>query len=181
MKSLKLSLIALSILLCLKIVYSQTSFTCTDTTPNQAADCNGKLTNSNNLCCYIETVQGEKNKKCISVPKSSYSGSSVYVEDELTYSIDCGSNAPKQGIILKSCGPSNAISKKDCSTGSSFVDSCCYYSGTGATITPKPNQGCYWLGTKYDGETTWGGMPLECNSNYLTYSFGLLFILILLL
>ena len=179
MKSLKLPLIALSIIFSLNTLKSQT-FACTDTIPFQASDCINKSTNTNNICCYIDSIQGPRDRRCISIPKSSYSGSTVYVKEERTYSIDCGSGVSKQATILKSCGPSNAISKKDCSTGSSFVESCCYYTGKGATISPNPSQGCYWLGTKYDGETTWGGMPLECASEHLTFSFGLLFILVLL-
>ena len=32
------------------------------------------------------------------------------------------------------------------------------------------NKGCYWLGTKYEGDISWAGVEMECSMDYLKYS-----------
>jgi hypothetical protein len=122
---------------------------------------------------------------CLSIPKSSYVGGTTFDYDGQVYSINCGidtNNLNKP--LLSNCSPLEAnttgLSKSDCMTGSSFVNSCCYYSKTNTTTLNAPS-GCYWLGTKYTGETTWAGMNLNCSAQFVTFSMALLVLFLSLL
>jgi hypothetical protein len=158
--------IALTIFAVLNVIYSQnnlgSSFTCSSVIPTKNSDCTTAKTNTGNLCCYLSGLQSYSTEQmCLSIPSVSYTGAKTYVLNGKTYMIDCGVQITASATILNSCGPSPAVGKEDCQTGSSFSNSCCW---------ADKQQGCYWLGTKYRGETNWAGMKLDCASSYLTFS-----------
>jgi len=159
-----------------KLIISQniipTTLSCSNTSPKSANDCFNNLTNDDNICCYLSGVQTYANEKmCISIPSTSYVGDLSYILSKKTYNIQCRVSTSTP-TFLKQCGFAGALSSSDCSTGSTFVNSCCYYSGTDVNKTP---QGCYWLGTKYSGKTNWAGLSLECASNNIMISLVLIF------
>ena len=147
------------------------------------------------LCCFYKehgadnTIKG----KCKTVPYSSYyeGYNREYIADEnILYDVTCKQN-PGSSIktyTLERCGNtySGNPSKKECKKYSTFVDSCCYYSGEKKEDDPsidgaKFEKGCYWLGSKYEGSIFWAGARLECSNNFLKYSlFVMLYIIILL-
>ena len=144
------------------------------------------------LCCFFK--EHDKNiGKCKTVPYSSYyeGYNREYIADEnKLYDVICNQN-PGSSIktyTLERCGNtySGNPSKKECKKYSTFVDSCCYYSGEKKEDDPsidgaKFEKGCYWLGSKYEGSIFWAGARLECSNNFLKYSlFIILYIIILL-
>ena len=151
------------------------SMTCTSTNPTTASDCNTHTTNSGNLCCYLTGLQTYSNEKfCLSIPQSSYVGEKTYSYNNFkTYNINCGVTK-NLATVLTTCGPAGALAVGDCRTGSSFTNSCCYFKGT-----PQVASGCYWLGAKYSGDTTWAGLDLNCNSTFITYSMSLLLVFLI--
>ena len=143
-------------------------------------------------CCYFEVVNdsdnSEKKKFCKTVPFSSYSkeNSKIYFNDTL-YNVACP-EIKKDNYNLERCGNTynENPSKKDCRKYSTYVDSCCYYSGENNKDDPENKgepfkKGCYWLGSKYEGSIFWAGARLECSFKFLNYSlFALVYLIILL-
>lgn len=151
-----------------------TDLSCEVTTPTRVEDCTQRKTNTGNKCCYLSGTLNYANEKlCLSLPPSTYAGRTSFYYSGKTYNINCQDNTHTP-TILKSCGPKDITptGKADCSTGSSFVNSCCWFAGINSSTSPK---GCYWLGTKYSGDTTWGGLELNCNATFLSFSLSLLF------
>ena len=140
------------------------------------------------LCCYYEEVDNENSHYCKSVPYSSYSqeNTTEYINGIL-FNVYCP-YASKDNYNLERCGNiyNNNPSKKDCRKYSTYVDSCCYYSGKNKDDDPSIegktfDKGCYWLGSKYEGSIFWAGARLECSFKFLKYSlFTLLYLIILL-
>ena len=140
------------------------------------------------LCCFYKDVENENNVLCKAVPFSSYSKeyTKEYFEGRL-YSVHCKSIS-KDNYNLERCGNTynENPSKKDCRKYSTYVDSCCYYSGEINKDDPENKgqtfkKGCYWLGSKYEGSIFWAGARLECSFKFLNYSlFALVYLIILL-
>jgi hypothetical protein len=175
----KLLLVSLTIL-SLHFIYASD---CSSTVPTKSGDCFSKSSNNREICCYLTGLNSYSNDKlCVSIPNSAFTGETKYSYDNKIYNIEC--DYPGTSSILEKCG-GTPDSKKGCSTGSSFTNSCCYYE---KTETESPNEkvkntktGCYWLGTKFEGEISWAGLMLACNSSFLTYSLPLLFVFLLFL
>ncbi len=141
------------------------------------------------LCCYYEEVENKNNHHCKAVPYSSYSQENTtdYI-DGILYNVICPPNISKDNFNLERCGNiyDENPSKKDCRKYSTYVDSCCYYSGKNKDEDPENQgeefkKGCYWLGSKYEGSIFWAGARLECSLQFLKYSlFTFLYLIILL-
>ena len=165
--------IVLTIFAVLNVISSQnnlgSSFTCASVTnPTKVADCTSQRTNSGNLCCYLSGIQTYSNDRmCVSLPSASYTGAKTYNVNDKTYQIDCGVSNVAAATILNTCGTTDAVGQSTCAVGSSFVNSCCW---------SDKMKGCYWLGTKYHGKTTWAGLYLDCGASHLAFSLSLLFL-----
>ena len=148
------------------------------------------------LCCLfkpkIQETNGDRlrglgdgNPFCKSVPYSSYYESyKIEYIDNTLYEVNCNYN--RSTYTLEKCGNSykGNPSKKECKKYSTYVDSCCYYSGENKEDDPKIegtkfDKGCYWLGSKYEGSIFWAGARLECSYQFLKYSlFSILYLII---
>ena len=147
------------------------------------------------LCCYYKEVGeeggngAEGDHHCRAVPYSSYSQENTtdYIDGKL-YTVQCPEGVSKDNFNLERCGNiyDENPSKKDCRKYSTYVDSCCYYSGKNKDDDPgnqgeEFKKGCYWLGSKYEGSIFWAGARLECSFQFLKYSlFTFLYLIILL-
>jgi hypothetical protein len=160
-------LLALSIFLTLATINAQNS--CESINPQQASDClnvSSSLTNS--YCCYLKGIQfNTQSQKCYVLPKSAYTGSNYINVKGTQYNLNCG-DVPAYPV-LKTCGPTSPSDVKDCATGSTISESCCYESKT---------RSCLWLGAKYKGSTHWAGKSLECSTGYVFYTTIALFAVI---
>jgi hypothetical protein len=132
------------------------------------------------LCCFYKIYNGSTTdqSKCVSVPYSAYLN---YVEydtlDGILYEVYCNyknKRYNKAAAVLTKCGEDiKNPSMKKCKGYSSYVDSCCYYNGEvsdneyGDLFPKDTERGCYWLGAKYRGKISWGGMHLNCASTFL--------------
>ena len=152
---------------------------CEDQTNKES--CLSKTTNHKypTFCCYLESLF-PKNKsinKCKTVPYSSFfSGYKKDYIDDILYNVTC-QDKNITTYPLEKCGQKNAKNLNDCKKFSTFVDSCCYYTGTDETIYQKEQ--CYWLGSKYEGTIKWAGAELKCYNKKLNISLftKILFIL----
>ena len=170
-----------------------------------SSECNGKKTKNiedcselndkgkyPDLCCLFQKYKKEDGKfdeegECKTVPYSSYYEGYLkeYIGEDL-YNVTCIPNTIIQTFTLEKCGNiyNKNPSKKDCKKYSSYVDSCCYYSGENKKDDPliegaNFEKGCYWLGSKYEGSIFWAGARLECSYKFLKYSlFSLLYLII---
>ena len=129
------------------------------------------------FCCYFEELDDPTKGRCKTVPYASYytGYNREYIDGKL-YSVSCKSTDIRK-YALEQCGnihKNGEASLKNCKEYSTFVDSCCYFSGDYDETIDQGEQklvkGCYWLGSKYEGKITWAGAKLECNNNYLNYS-----------
>lgn len=127
-------------------------------------------------CCFYKPVDTSKDLQniCRSIPFSARINSLKYdVIENVLYEVKCNGEIYKNDSILNICAeevnPKDASVKK-CQKYSSFVDSCCYYDKDDqpnlAYLNPKPTHGCYWLGSKYKGKITWGGLKLKCGGHF---------------
>ena len=129
--------------------------------------------------CFFEPLyfQNQSKNACHLIPYSSYySGYTREYIDNVLYNVICNDTGVKT-YALETCGKGNASkSFDDCKEYSTFVDSCCYFSGKrDETIDPgeqKLARGCYWLGSKYDGKIDWAGVELKCFDKYLNSLFS---------
>jgi hypothetical protein len=179
------NLIILSLLsiLSLNLISAQVTYQCASTTPTTETDCFNASTDSSEYCCYLTGINSYANEKlCLNVPHTTYTGETKYAYNNKVYNIAC--DFSEKTTILEKCS-GEPTSKKGCSKGSSFTNSCCYYEKTETESTNEKVQntdtGCYWLGTKYSGEITWAGLNLSCKENFLTYSFSLVFLFFIFL
>ena len=84
--------------------------------------------------------------------------------DGKLYEVNCSNR--NEATLLEQCGKKNeGTSLESCKKYSNGVNSCCYIKGNN-----EISRGCYWLGTKYEGKTTWAGVEMECNMSFLKYS-----------
>ena len=86
-----------------------------------------------NICCFYKELYPESNdKKWRTIPYSSYYSeyNREYI-DGILYNITCNNTRKKTTYILEQCGNifKKVESLSDCKKYSTFVDSCCYYSG----------------------------------------------------
>ena len=146
-------------------------------------------------CCWYEKVTTSSSTSpdshCRKIP---YSASIKFstgktleydVIDGDLYKVDCGSQtyADQSVGVLSRCGEDlDSFSLKKCKKYSSYVDSCCYYSGKKKDQLynepyPKTEEGCYWLGAKYSGNINWAGLKLKCEGKYLKNKFLMLLLL----
>ena len=143
------------------------------------------------LCCLFKKYNNEgiieTQGKCKIVPYSSYyeGYSKEYIGEDL-YNVECNPDLTINTFTLEKCGNiyNKNPSKKDCKKYSSYVDSCCYYSGENKKDDPliegaNFEKGCYWLGSKYEGSIFWAGARLECSYKFLKYSLLALLYLII--
>jgi len=170
-------------LLIIIFIYFVNSSDCSSTLPTSKEDCYTKSLSNGELCCYLTGLNAySSDKLCLGIPTSAFSGESKYSYDNKIYNIECNYSGPSS--ILEKCG-GTPDSRKGCSTGSSFANSCCYYEQTETeSVNEKVKNtktGCYWLGTKYEGEISWAGLLLSCDSSFLTYSLHFLFVFMLFL
>ena len=149
--------------------------------PNNPFICNNitskEQNNQNNrdYCCYYESIP-VNNSFCKTIPNSAFYRENMYENiDGVLYNITCGDQ--KQFNLLEKCvanGKSNDLN--DCKKHSTVLNSCCYTKGN-----TEINKGCYWLGTKYEGEINWAGVEMECNMSYLKYYLvNLIFIFLII-
>ena len=136
-----------------------------------------------NICCFYQALYPENDNetKCRTIPYSSYFSeyNREYI-DGILYNVTCNNTRKTTTYVLEQCGNTfkEVKSLSDCKKYSTFVDSCCYYSG------PKTDQiekGCYWLGSKYEGNINWAGVQLECYQYYLHNSLISILSLIILI
>ena len=77
--------------------------------------------------------------------------------------------------LLEQCGnvnEANDASLGKCQKHSTVLNSCCYVKGNNDI-----SKGCYWLGTKYEGEIKYAGVDMECFMDYLKFKlFYLIFL-----
>ena len=142
-------------------------------------------------CCFLTPLYPQTGSgKCITVPYSAYfTGYNKEYIDGILYSVNCTSEEEgDKTFALEQCGDTHNKGKslKDCKKYSTFVDSCCYYKGKNKDDDPiidfgqqKFEQGCYWLGSKYEGDIFFAGIRLECHQNYLNHHILSIFIFIL--
>ncbi len=185
------SQITISIILILTTIpiTQQQNLLCSKKTPSSQEDC----TNLNSagmygdLCCYLESISESSEKKCISIPFSAYlSYVEYYNLNGILYKITCDikNRYEKKNAVLNPCGGKvSHPNMKKCKKYSSYVDSCCYYNGKEeeneyVDLYPDTEEGCYWLGAKYKGTISWGGMKLKCNCQFLKIQKWTLFIFV---
>ena len=181
--------IILKILLSLSIyaiIYSK----CEDKETNRTKCLGNPNDKYPNVCCFFEKVMTEddttEETHCKEIPFSSYTKSETkeYFNGKL-FNVSCP-EVSKENFNLEQCGNiyNTNPSKKDCRKYSTYVDSCCYYSGEKNDDDPENKgepfkKGCYWLGSKYEGSIIWAGARLECSFKFLNYSlFTLLYLII---
>ena len=163
-------------------IYSINADPCEGT--NNLKDCIDKTTGNKykDYCCFFEELnehvenKDELDKFCKTVPYSSfYTGyNREYLNGKL-YNVTCKTKDEKT-FALEQCGniyKTGDASLKNCKEYSTFVDSCCFFSGKfDENINQgkqKLEKGCYWLGSKYEGTIQWAGAELECHHNFLNY------------
>ena len=134
--------------------------------PNQAEECNVLSSKSSypDYCCFCKLFNSNKTF-CRTIPYSAIYKDLKYenINGEL-YEVNCSSS--NEATLLEQCGKKNeGTSLESCKEYSNGVNSCCYIKGNN-----EISRGCYWLGTKYEGKTTWAGVEMECNMSFLKYS-----------
>ena len=147
--------------------------------PSEVSDCSQYNSEGMyaDLCCFYKSTSDSKNK-CVSVPYSAFLNYAKYdYKNETLYEITCdyqNNRYKKSPAVLTRCGEDiKNPSMKKCKSYSSYVNSCCYYSGDtedneyGELFPNTTERGCYWLGAKYKGKISWGGMYLKCSSGFL--------------
>ena len=95
-----------------------------------------------------------------------------YIGDIL-YEVKCEDK--REVTLLEQCGninKANDASLGKCQEHSTVLNSCCYVKGNN-----EISKGCYWLGTKYEGEIKYAGVDMECFMYYLKFKlFYLIFL-----
>jgi hypothetical protein len=143
--------------------------------PDKSGDCN-RLNTYTQYCCYLENALGNDPhaNQCIQINSAVYSAyPSWLVQGGKNMTVNCGVEESYPNN-LKKCGKTNPLSKIECSNYSTQSNSCCYFNYGGST-------GCYSLGSKYIGSTTYGNYILQCDGTFMKYTFSLFFIIILIL
>lgn len=159
---------------------SEQNIACESQTPSDLSHCSKYDSPGmyGDLCCFYKRESTTEGSKCVSVPYSAYLNYVQY--DTLNgtlYKVQCNyenKRYNKAAAVLTKCGEDiKNPSMKKCKGYSSYVDSCCYYNGDvsdneyGELFPKETERGCYWLGAKYRGKISWGGMHLNCVSTFL--------------
>ena len=159
---------------------SEQNIACESETPSYLSDCSKYDSPGmyGDLCCFYKRESTTEGSKCVSVPYSAYLNYVQY--DTLNgtlYKVQCNyenKRYNKAAAVLTKCGEDiKNPNMKKCKGYSSYVDSCCYYNGEvndneyGDLFPKETERGCYWLGAKYRGKISWGGMHLNCVSTFL--------------
>ena len=171
-------------------IYSINGKTCEDSKSNETDCINNKDESKyKDFCCFFQNLNNNSEQGfCKTVPYSSfYTGYNKEYINGALYGVTCSSNSEKT-YALEQCG--NIYKKEDaslkkCKEYSTFVDSCCFFSGKFDENVDqgmqKLEKGCYWLGSKYEGKIQWAGAELECHHKYLNYSLLYFFTFIFLM
>ena len=140
---------------------------CSISNPNRIEDCfyQQNYVLYSDYCCYFNSSD---KSFCKAIPYSSYSDKDKYENiDGVLYQVTCDTGNRKV-TLLEECGNTNEANEANfekCKRHSTVLNSCCYVKGNG-----NINKGCYWLGTKYEGDINWAGVEMECSMDYLKYS-----------
>ena len=154
---------------------------CENTIPESSESCTSITASESksypDYCCYYESMSDSNKKMCRTVPYSAYFEDNSYetINDEL-YNVTCKGGIRGPATVLEQCGnveEANEAKFDTCKKHSTLLNSCCFTKG-------KENiaKGCYWLGSKYEGDVNWAGVDLECGMNYLKFSFAVYLIFI---
>ena len=148
--------------------------------PKNASECNNLSSKSSypDYCCFYKLFNdaNDNDTFCRTIPYSAiYKDLNYENIDGKLYEVNCSNR--NEATLLEQCGKKNeGTSLESCKKYSNGVNSCCYIKGNN-----EISRGCYWLGTKYEGKTTWAGVEMECNMSFLKYSlFYLNFIIFVL-
>ena len=148
--------------------------------PKNASECNDLSSKSSypDYCCFYKLFNdtNDNDTFCRTIPYSAiYKDLNYENIDGKLYEVNCSNR--NEATLLEQCGKKNeGTSLESCKKYSNGVNSCCYIKGNN-----EISRGCYWLGTKYEGKTTWAGVEMECNMSFLKYSlFYLNFIIFVL-
>ena len=140
---------------------------CSISNPNRIEDCfyQQNYVLYSDYCCYFNSSD---KSFCKAIPYSSYNDKDKYENiDGVLYQVTCDTGNRKV-TLLEECGNTNEANEANyekCKKHSTVLNSCCYVKGNG-----NINKGCYWLGTKYEGDINWAGVEMECSMDYLKYS-----------
>ena len=140
---------------------------CSISNPNRIEDCfyQQNYVLYSDYCCYFNSSD---KSFCKAIPYSSYNDKDKYENiDGVLYQVTCDTGNRKV-TLLEECGNTNEVNEANyekCKKHSTVLNSCCYVKGNG-----NINKGCYWLGTKYEGDISWAGVEMECSMDYLKYS-----------
>ena len=170
-----MKLIVLFFIINLKFIFSTNECeSITDIT--EPSNCTDHSTNSQykDYCCYY--YASDDNRFCKTIPYSSFNDKNKYEYiNNILYQVDCGDT--RKVTLLEQCGDvnnANDASLDECQTYSTVLNSCCYVEGN-----EKLSKGCYWLGTKYEGEINYAGVNMDCFMDYL--KFKLLYLIFIFL
>ena len=134
--------------------------------PKNASECNDLSSKSSypDYCCFYKLFNGadDNDTFCRKIPYSAiYKDLNYENIDGKLYEVNCSNR--NEATLLEQCGKKNeGTSLESCKKYSNGVNSCCYIKGNN-----EISRGCYWLGTKYEGKTTWAGVEMECNMSFL--------------
>ena len=137
--------------------------------PKNASECNELSSKSSypDYCCFYKLFNdtNDNDTFCRTIPYSAiYKDLNYENIDGKLYEVNCSNR--NEATLLEQCGKKNeGTSLESCKKYSNGVNSCCYIKGNN-----EISRGCYWLGTKYEGKTTWAGVEMECNMSFLKYS-----------
>ena len=137
--------------------------------PKNASECNDLSSKSSypDYCCFYKLFNdtNDNDTFCRTIPYSAiYKDLNYENIDGKLYEVNCSNR--NEATLLEQCGKKNeGTSLESCKEYSNGVNSCCYIKGNN-----EISRGCYWLGTKYEGKTTWAGVEMECNISFLKYS-----------
>ena len=128
----------------------------------------------NDYCCYYEPTISGTSGFCKTIPYSTYNNRDKYEYiGDILYEVKCQDK--REVTLLEQCGnvnEANDASLGKCQEHSTVLNSCCYVKGNNDI-----SKGCYWLGTKYEGEIKYAGVDMECFMDYLKFKlFYLIFL-----
>ena len=128
----------------------------------------------NDYCCYYEPTISGNSGFCKTIPYSTYNNRDKYEYiGDILYEVKCEDK--REVTLLEQCGninKANDASLGKCQEHSTVLNSCCYVKGNN-----EISKGCYWLGTKYEGEIKYAGVDMACFMDYLKFKlFYLIFL-----
>ncbi len=108
-------------------------------------------------CCYLRTYSNNFwSSMCYPINATDYLQlNGILRLGKYKYFVDCGESTGT------TCGTlSNPVSYKDCSQFSRNTNTCCF-------VKYKNDTSCVWLGSGYNGDITYNGIELVCNSVFI--------------